>query len=270
VSRFALSNLAWPMDDEGALETLAEAGLNGVEVALTRIAPWEALDRQALVTYRNQLESHGLAAPSLQALLFGVEGVSLLGDEDAFERMVVHLSRVARCGEQLGAKIAVFGSPRQRSRGALSHEDAFELGASRFLRLAQTMNEAGMALGMEPVPKHYGGDFLTTADAVLAMVQAVNHPGLRQHLDTGCVLLGGGDIRQAIRDGADALGHFHIAEPDLVGFDAPQADHAGAAQALAEINYQGWLSIEMLQAKDGATAAALSALDFAQRTYAIV
>ncbi len=266
--RLALSNLAFPHESRATLlPRLAAGGLRGIEVAPTRIAPWAELDAVRLGAYRRDLSAMGLEIPSLQALLFGVEDVALLGPREAFERMVAHLRLVARVGHTLGATVGVFGSPRQRSRGTLPTDAAFSLGAERLRIAAQAVwDEGGLMLALEPVPAAYGGDFLEHWQDVLAMVRMVSHPGLRLHLDTACVLLGGGDIAEAVRSGAAELGHFHVAEPKLACFDTPLASHAPAAVALGESGYGGWIAIEMLEAA-APHLAAEAAVSFALQVY---
>lgn len=238
-----------------------------MELALTRLAPWNEQTPQLLKLHKSIFDDLGLVVPSLQAILFEVDGVSLLGDHHSFKRFLNHLDIVASRGVVFGARVAVLGAPRQRSRGHLSRETAFDLGIKRLSRAASLMDSHGMVLGLEPVPSSYGGDFLTTADEVLKMVKMVDHPGLRIHLDTGCALLGGRDIGDEIRTGATALVHFHVAEPDLGNFVAPRSDHASAAAALRAIDYNGWLSIEMRQSPRDYQTAALQAFAFVQQTY---
>ena len=68
--RLSVSNLAWPADsDSAALDLLARLGVQGVEVAPTRLAPWESITRPQLADYRHKLGSFGLRASSLQAIL---------------------------------------------------------------------------------------------------------------------------------------------------------------------------------------------------------
>lgn len=264
----AFSNLAFPAEEAATLlPRLASAGLKGVEVAPTRLAPWADLTPSMLAEHRAMLEGMGLSVPSLQAILFGAEGVALLGARDAFDRMLDHLRRVAAAASVLGAGVAVFGSPRQRSRGELTAEEAFPLGRDRFREAAELCwSEARLVLGLEPVPATYGGDFLASWQECLAMVQAVDHPGLRLHLDTGCVKLGGGDIAAAVAAGAPWLAHFHTAEPQLGEFAAPAMDHAAASRALATAGYGGWISIEMRQV-DGWADAVPTALRFVKDCY---
>ena len=252
----AVSNLAFPANAPSRfLAALVADEVCGIEVAPTRIASWDALSPVQLGDYRAMLAGHGLVVSSLQALLFQAEGVALLGDKTAFSRLLDHLRRVAGVGAGLGASVGVFGAPRQRSRGVMPAEEAFALGAGRLRQVAEACwAEGRLVLGLEPVPAVYGGDFLTTAEEVIAMVRAVDHPGLRVHLDTGCALLGGGDIGRAVTAAGPLLAHFHAAEPKLGDFSAPAADHVSAAAALCAAAYKGWISIEMLQPANWETA----------------
>jgi sugar phosphate isomerase/epimerase len=265
--RLAVSNLAIPRSSGPRdLTYLRSLGVNGIEVAPTRLAPWEELDARILDDYRSMLADAGLVVSSLQALLFGKDEACLLGNEQSFGRMLDHLTAVAEIGARLGASIGVFGAPRNRRRRDMERATAWSLGCERLERLAAAVEPFGFALVLEPVPAAYGGDFLTQAAETLQMVGEVNRPGLRAHLDTGCIKLGGDDIAVAIHGAGEALSHFHIAEPGLSGFDTPLADHEAAASALRQVGYRGWLAIEMLEQAGGLTDV-VAAVRFATSCY---
>lgn len=247
--RLGLSNLAFAGTPTAAeLERLAAYGFTGIEVAPGRFGPWCELTDARLAVARREFAAVGFSVPSLQAIFFGADGVALLGDAEAFERMAAHVDLVGRVGAALGAGVAVFGAPRQRSRGGLGEEEAFALGVVRLSRLAEIAAGHGVTLGLEPVPSAYSGDFVPHWRGVAAMVAAVSSPGLSIHLDTSCVELGGDDVAEAVR-ACVGLRHFHAAEPELRGFEAPVADHRAAAAALRETGYDGWVVAEMLADK---------------------
>lgn len=266
--RLAVSNLAFGPDLRAeAYERLAAIGVDGVEVALTRVAPWEALTADACRAEAAALAAAGLQASSLQAIYFGKPEVQLLGDEPSFDALLEHTRKVAEFGEALGARVAVFGAPKNRSPGDRSMAEALALGEERFRRLGEAVRSHGLTIGIEPVPAHYGGDFLPTAEEVTAMVRRVDHPNIRLHLDTGCVMLGGGDIAEAVRAGADVLAHMHAAEPDLADFTSPVSPHAEAAGALRDAAYDGWVVIEMRQPADNPMERIETAVRYARATY---
>src|SRR4051812_5690798 len=100
--RLALSNLAITADNSLAeLAELRSLGLRGLEVAPTKIGPWSELTPPLLTAYAREVTEAGLEVSSLQALLFGTNGLQLLADVPAFEAMAEHLRLVSAIGAQL-------------------------------------------------------------------------------------------------------------------------------------------------------------------------
>jgi sugar phosphate isomerase/epimerase len=266
--RLTVSNLAWPADQEdAAFARLARLGVKGVEVAPTRLAAWDALPDSLLTRYRERLRDEGLAVSSLQAILFGRPELRLFDEPAGFAGLLDHMRHVSAIAATLGAGVLVFGSPRNRSAGALPLEDAWPAARDRFRLLGEIAAASGAVIGIEPVPAVYGGDFLTSWRDVLRMVREVDHPGVRVHLDTGCVALGGDVIGEAVRTAREWITHFHAAEPQLGDFAAPVANHAEAAAALREIGYQRWLSIEMREQPNAPLDAVATAVRFVSDLY---
>lgn len=265
----SISNLAWPEgQDRKALELLAGLGVAGVEVAPTRIAPWDELTTTRVREYGAMIRAAGLRVSALQAILFGAADAQLLGSTAAFDSFLERIARVSVIAAELGAGVMVFGAPKNRLLHSMEPDAAFDLAATRFGKVADILDGAGVMLGIEPVPAFYGGEFLARHRDVETMVRAVNRPSVRAHLDTGCVFLGGDSIAEAVRDAADILAHFHIAEPALEGFGTVKAAHEEAAEALRLAGYEGWLSIEMRTLAPDPWAEIERAVAFALRTYA--
>ena len=268
--RLSVSNLAWgaPHHYE-ALELLRSLGVQGVEVAPTKIAPWTELAPKVLRAYRSEVEAAGLRVSSLQAIFYGVPGAALLGDAVGFQVMSDHMRQVAEVAAILGAEVMVYGAPSTRLRGDLSLESARALAAHRFAVLADIAEPFGLTIGIEPVPQAYGGDFLTSAFDVIELVREIRHPVVRLHLDTGCVLLAGDEIDDAIREGFAWLGHFHVAEPQLGDFSMPEAKHSLAARALRQHGYAQWLAIEMRAHTPDTIGTLRNAINYVTATYGI-
>lgn len=268
IGGLAVSNLAWPqVHDEIALRLLSKLGVQGVEVAPTRLASWENLSVARLAAYRQLLAGHGLVVSSLQAVLYGLPELQLLGEASVFSAMLEHFRRIFEIAAALQATVLVFGAPRNRLAGTMAADVAWALARERLRLVGETATASGIIIGVEPVPRVYGGDFLTSWQDVLRMTQEVQSPGVRVHLDTGCVSLGGGDITAAINACAPQLTHFHAAQPQLGAFDTPSIAHADAASALRSTDYQGWVAIEMLEQRDGPLRALETAVRFVAHTY---
>ncbi len=266
--KLAVSNLAWNINEqEEILSLLPSLGVSGVEVAPTKIANWENIKPSLLADFRNKLNDKGLCVSSLQAIFFGKPDAQLLGDINSFGIMCEHIDFLADIAAELGAQVAVFGAPKNRQRNNISSDVAFNLAKERFKQLGEIC-QGRMKIGIEPVPRFYGSDFILTAEEDLALVKAVNHPAVGLHLDTGCVLLGDGNIDLAIREGISHLIHFHVAEPELSNFASPKAAHVLAAKTLNEVGYNQWIAIEMKAgASENSVQNVVQAVEFVRKTY---
>lgn len=263
----AISNILWPETVDGEALRLARAeGADGIEVAPTRIAPWEELTPDLAWAYRRRLEGEGLRIPSLQAILYGRADCQLLGPQDSFARLRDHLEHVADIAEALGATRLVFGAPKYRLRGALPPQEAFRLAAERLAPLAALMGARGLALVLEAVAPAFGCDFITTTMEAAALVRAVGHPGLRLHLDMGTLLTAGESASKVVAEQGALLAHVHVSRPGLAPL-SESAEDAPLDSALATMGYQGWISLEIgPQPEPLATLAA--GLRFARRAFA--
>jgi D-psicose/D-tagatose/L-ribulose 3-epimerase len=234
--RIAISNIAWPIErEEEIADLLGQYGIAGVEVAPTKMWPRlaEATPRQ-IQSYRETWNKRGIEIPALQSLLFGRPDLTL------FES----LQKVIAIAAGFGAKILVFGSPKNRLVGALEKPLAAAVARDFFMRLGDLALAAGVRIGIEANPTSYGADFLTSAAESIRLIEELNHPGVCLHLCSG-MALAGDNPEEWIRAGAPRLGHFHLSAPFLNHIDHPAIDHPAIAAALRTVAYRGWVSIEM-------------------------
>jgi D-psicose/D-tagatose/L-ribulose 3-epimerase len=249
--KLAASNIAWPEEaDAAAFEFLAKNGVEGIEVAPTRIWPhWQGIDAAEVAEFRRRLNAAGLAVSSLQAILFQKPELQLFGSGEVRQAMFEHLCLCADLAVGLGAQCLVFGGPKNRDRGALSAEEAFGIAAEFFAKVSEYYAGMGVCLGFEANPSEYGCNFATESRTAARLVRAVGSPGFRLHLDTACLQLAGEPVVEAIAENSDILRHFHASEPFLGAFADPKAEHASAARALREAHYEGWVALEMRSAE---------------------
>lgn len=262
--KLSISNIAWPKEIRHEIYALlSRNGVTGIEVAPTKIAPWDDLTELVLMAERDLMATFGLKVSSYQALYFGCPGLALLEDESAFEALLKHTVRVARVSERLShGGAGVFGAPRNRLRGRLGEPEAFDLGAERFLRLAEAVSSYGFTIMLEPAPPEYGGDFLRTEQECAAMVQQVAHRAFQLHVDTGCLTLANEDGLQIVTEYHDLIGHVHLSQPSLVPLEMSAVPtYTNFLRSLREVAYSGWTAIEMRETEEP-----IQAVDAAIRT----
>lgn len=267
--RIAVSTIAWNAAEQPTvLAALAAAGVTGLEVAPTTIWPaWQGATPDAAQRLRRALADQGFLVPALQAILFGQPDLHVFGDAASRAGLVEHIARVAALAGALGAGVMVFGSPRNRLRGALDPAAAMRQAVQLFGELGAICMAAGTSLGIEANPVAYGGDFLTRWHEAAELVERVNHPGIKLHFDTACTAMAGDDPVQAVATCAERIGHFHVSAAQLGPVGASnEIDHAGIAAALRAKGYDGWVSIEMRRT-DTPLASVLRAVDYVRGCY---
>ncbi len=242
----AVSNIAWPAaDDEAALKMLQASGMKHIEIAPTRHWPdLTQVDESAAGGFAEKLHQQGFSICAFQALLFGKPELQVLGPDDG-HACLAYLESVCRLAGWMGAKALVFGSPKNRLRGNLSHEAALTKATKFFLVLGDAAIKHKVVVCIEPNPSAYGCDFIQTANEAAALVELVNSPGIRMNLDMGELIMNGTDVGRAVEELLPYAGHFHVSEPMLEPFDSNRDAHQQAASALKKACYQGIVSLEM-------------------------
>jgi sugar phosphate isomerase/epimerase len=246
--KLSISNLAWsPAEDSEVAAVLQSFDVQGIELAPTKL--WPDLTRvQAadLAAYRRFWQQQGIRIVALQSLLFGQPELVIFRDQETRLQTLNYLRRVMHLAARLGAQILVFGSPRNRLRNELGAQQSRAIAVEFFRQVGDLAAQHDVYFCIEPNPVAYGCDFIRTATEGIELARAVHHPHFRLHLDAGGMTLSEEDYAEAIAASHEWMVHFHISEPQLAIIGEGHTDHPTVASALRHIDYDRWVSIEML------------------------
>ena len=250
--KISISNLAsdgTPI--ESILPILREAGINSLEIAPTVVWPgWEGATVEAAEAFAESLKEQGFSVSSMQAILFAKPELQLFGTPKQLGGLKSHIEYVTDLAQAMGAQILVIGAPKNRLRGEMPFDRARHIAVEFFAHVGDACAKRGVCLCIGPNPVEYSCDFITNSADGLGLVDLVSSPGFGLHLDIAGMHLAGESVHDAIIAAGDRIRHIHVSEPNLDDFSNPICDHEGAARALQEINYKGWLSIEMRKCKN--------------------
>lgn len=267
--RIGISNLLWTRDqDEAVAALLNRRGIDAIDVVPTRYVDDVAtVATSRLHDLRRFWAARGIEIVGMQSLLHATEGLDIFGDPETRRRTAAHLEAVLRFGAEIGARQMVFGSWRNRRRGALPAAAALESAAAFFGEVALQAARLGVILTIEPISGRYGNDFLLDHEEAAALVQRVGHAAFRLTLDVGCIGLAGEDPADVVQRHGHLVSHVQLAEFELAPLRADNPLHASAAAALAAL--PGRVAcVEALQPpRMSALDAVAQCLDVAQRHY---
>ena len=244
---FSVSNIAWNRHDDPAIfQLLTKYGVNGIEVAPSKIwSDLESVTPAEAKEYRSFLADRGFSVPAFQAILYGCPQLQVFKPE-THEAFLARMRLIANLASYLGAKVLVFGAPKNRKRNGLEYDDAFDRACEFFCRAGAIVAEYGCVLGIEANPVEYQCDFLTCTTDAERFVMAVDSPGVVLHIDSGATAMTHERIEEVLTTRRIAFHHYHISEPMLDNPDASRkVDHLSAFRALKKIRYRGAVSIEM-------------------------
>lgn len=244
----AVSNIAWPADEEATVaNTLLSLGINFVEIAPTKVfrdpTATSSAEQRA---YSQFWADHNISIVAFQSMLFGRADLQIFGSPSVRAETAEVLSRFIELAGALEAGVLVFGSPKNRIVPTeMGLEEANDVAVDFFRALGQVATDNNTCFCIEPNPSVYDCNFITTAASGLDLVNTVDHPGFGLHLDAAGMTLQDDPLAHSIQDAASRLEHFHASAPNLGALEDSIVDHGAAANALREIHYAGYVSIEM-------------------------
>lgn len=266
--KFAICNetfVDWPF--EKAFAFARDCGYTGIEIAPFTIntdARKITADKRAEV--RQQAEDAGLDVIGLHWLLAKTEGLYLTTPDAAVRRTTAqYIEELARLCRDLGGSIMVFGSPMQRNLlPGVSHEEAMGYAADVFQAAMPTLEQLDVTLAVEPLGPAEGNFLLTAADGV-RLIEMVGSPNCRLHLDCKAMSTESTPIVDIIRRSAPWLVHFHANDPNRQGPGMGDLQFVPILEALGEIDYRGWISVEVFDYSPGPERLARESIEYLER-----
>jgi sugar phosphate isomerase/epimerase len=239
----------WKIED--VFHTAAELGYDGVEIAPFTLA--DSVDgipasrRKEIV---RAAASGGVEIVGLHWLLVKPEGMYINHPDEAIRhRTSDYLDSLIRfCGD-LGGKVLIFGSPKQRNvHESLTYDQVWAYARETFSHCADTAAEAGVYLCFEALSTKET-DFINTITEALRLVREVDKPHFQAMLDVKAISSDGRPLPVIIEEAGKAAKHVHVNEPDGRGPGTGNTDFKAIANALRKIGYDGYVSVEVFDFK---------------------
>lgn len=239
--KFGVNTFIWSAGIDGEvlnlLPAMKEAGFDGVELPLIRPA------EIPLRKIRGGLETAGLECTFCSVLPRELSAIS----EDAAvrEKTRSHLADCVRVAAEAGAKLMAgpLYSPVGYLTGRRRTGDEWKRAVECYQSLGDTLRSQGVTIAIEPLNR-FETYFLNTAADGLKLAAEIGHPNVGLLFDTFHANIEEQDVARALRLTAPHLKHFHASENDRGVPGTGHTDWQGVFGALAEMQYDGWVTIE--------------------------
>lgn len=247
MQRISISHLAWkPQEDLEALQLLESSGIKYIEISPYR--SWANLlsANESGLSYPDSLRKGNITIQAIQSLLYNQPELTIFTSKISREATARHLERMIDLAARLGIKVLVFGSPRNKLIGEMDISDAKKIAIDFFGNLAKRAAAKNIYFCLEPTPKEYGADFITTHGEVLELIKLIGSPGLKLNLDLGAARINNENCLDLIHSNLNDIGHIHISEPFLKSIILDIDFHTRVAKTLTDLRYTNGISIEQL------------------------
>lgn len=242
----SFSALAYKGEIEENIIKINNLGYDGVELAVREP---HLLDP----TYIASLcSSQGLPVPAIgTGQAYGEEGLSFTHKDEiirkkAIERIKAHI----KFADQLNAQV-IIGLIRGKT------EEIDHLISEEYLisALKECANEnKNVKLAIEPINR-YETNLINTVESGLDLLEKVGMENVGLLLDTFHMNIEEPSISKSILKAADRIFHFHVADSNRWYPGAGHIDFFQIMNDLANVNYQGFISAEIMPLPDPDTAA---------------
>jgi len=244
-------------DVRGAIKMAGELGYQGVEISLR--APSE-LDVREL---GELLADYGVQLSALATGRVFLEDNLSLTDTDETRRglAIGRIQEAIDYAAQFAAPVII-----GLVRGIVGSGDrraALELLAQGVRECADYGARKQTYLLVEPINR-YETKLLNSAEETLALLDLIGRPNVKILLDCFHMNIEEVSMGDTVRRVGDRLGYFHIADSNRWAPGLGHIDYSDVVAALNDINYNGWLSAEILPLPDDFSAAR-QALNFVKR-----
>jgi D-psicose/D-tagatose/L-ribulose 3-epimerase len=233
------------------LPEIKRHGFDGIEVSMFRPAEF------ALDDIKRGMQQNGLECTICSVIPGGLSVIS--DDAQVRQKTRTHLEDCIKMAAEVGAKIIAgpLYSPVGYLPGRRRTEAEWKRAVECYQSLGPVLARHGVTIAIEPLNR-FETYFLNTAADSVALCDQINHPSVGILFDTFHANIEEKNIGQAYRTVGRHLKHVHTCENDRGIPGSGHVEWQEVFQALRDIRYDGWLTIESFGFSLGELSAAAS------------
>jgi len=268
--KFAICNETYRgWDFERCCAHIAECGYDGVEIAPFTLKedPREISETDS-VKIGKQACAAGLEVVGLHWLLVKPAWLHLTTDDPLLRKDTVAFGQhLARTCAAMGGSIMVWGSPKQRDLAeGWDYDEAAARATDTLRQIAETAGPLGVTIAMEPLSRTET-NFLNTAAETIRLIERVDHPACRLHLDVKAMSDEQKPIAEIIKKSEVYTAHFHANDPNLRGPGTGKVPYPPIVDALRTTGYDEYVSVEVFDYTPDPETIATESISFLKRVF---
>lgn len=229
-----------------------QLGYDGIEIAPFTIASSvEKISKEKRDEIRKEAKKNELEIVGTHWILVTTDkNLNLFNNTGETNKETIdYLKEVVKFTSEIGGKIVVFGSPKQRNIPSREiSEKAWNSAVLAFKEIGDLAKEEGVTVCVEPLSRDQT-NFINNVHDANRFIGEVNHENIKLILDVRSMCDEKRPFDDVIAEGRENLRHFH--SNDCNGYipGSGSANYKQIVQGLLKIKYSGYLSVEVFDFK---------------------
>jgi sugar phosphate isomerase/epimerase len=226
------------------LKRIKELGYEGIEFSVMLQIPPERYPNVERKELKRKLEEVDLEVAAFHHVF--PSNLSLVSsDQRLREATIDHTKDVIKLAEDLGCKIIVLGGgmTRMRPSNVSSYQGLRWLGEA-YESCGHFAQQLGVTLAIEPLNR-YETNTLINFDETVNLIKDINCNAVKMMGDTYHMNIEESSFSESIAKAREYLVHIHVADSNRLAPGRGHIDFHEIVRALREIDYQGYLSLEV-------------------------
>lgn len=245
-NRIGMNLLLWGTEIDSSLfpvlEQIKAAGYDGVEVPIfdTNPSHWEP--------WRKKLDE--LELDRVAVTINGPDHHQISADASMRNKTLERNKKALECAQVLGSSLLTgpYHSALGVFTGSKSSADENKWAAENLFALAEHAKALNITLGLEYLNR-FESYLVSCTDELIDLVDRINHPHCKIMFDSFHANIEETKLGDAVRRMGNRLVHVQLSENNRGTLGTGHVDFKDILTALADINYQGMISIEAFSSK---------------------
>jgi D-psicose/D-tagatose/L-ribulose 3-epimerase len=266
--KLSISNIAWKNCDFYKYTKLVkDQGCSGIELAPSCIwkEPVNADKKEVLELFEN-IKKIGLKVVGMHSLLYTRPDLQLFKNKNSRDQTIQYIFKLIDICSQLEGKQLIFGSPKNRKLHGQDYKKCEEQALNDFYEISEYSKKKDIFFCIEPLGPE-DTDFISSVEEGGKMVINVNHPNFKLHLDTKAIFSTKENPNIVVKKYKDIIQHVHVGDLLLLEPGTVNKNHSLVGEALKNIKYSNYISIEMKKNPKDVEGSILRSIRYVKENY---
>jgi len=247
----------------------ANAGYDAIEIAPFTMAKYVTdIPAAQRLEIRESTKRCGIEISAIHWVLVEADGMYLNhSDPSVRERSAQYFCDLVQFCSDVGGKFIVVGSPKQRNiPEGVTFEQGWDWAGETFAPSFKRAAELGITICLEPLAPSET-NFINTAEDAIRFVEQFHSPWFKIILDVKAMSSEAKSIPEIIHASWPHFAYFHANDKNLKGPGFGDVDFQPIAQALKEVGYNGYVSVEVFKFEEGPEAIATRSIEYLKKAF---